>query len=71
MNVPPAPESMMAVASTVFLLSTEKIVMGTRNSFFRPTVLVYSKHVEDTDVEAVFRFKNPSFQWESSHRSSP
>jgi hypothetical protein len=53
MNVPPALESMMAVASMVFLLSTKKIVMGTWNSFFHPTVLVYSKHVEDTDIEAV------------------
>lgn len=59
MNDAPAPESMIAVQATVFVLKVEKRVMGTRNSFDLPTVLVYKRHVGEADVAAVLRFKNP------------
>src|ERR1700710_3248775 len=70
MNVPPAPESTMAVVCNDFpTCLREKRVTGTRSSFFFPTALVTSTGGGETDVATVPRFKNPAafFQLPSHH----
>src|ERR1700709_1552378 len=59
MNVPPAPESMIAVVSMLFELRVAKSVRGTRNSVFVPTVLVTRIDLEGANIEVGLLFKNP------------
>src|ERR1700709_748146 len=63
MNVPPAPESMIAVVSMLFELRVAKTVRGTRNSVFFPTVLVTRIDLEGANIEVVLLFKNPFFYY--------
>src|ERR1700709_496633 len=70
MNVPPAPESTMAVVCNDFpTCLREKRVTGTRSSFFFPTALATSTGEGETDVATVPWFKNPAaFYQLPSHR---
>src|ERR1700710_1832503 len=74
MNVPPAPESTMAVVCNDFpACLVEKRVTGTRSSLFFPTAFVTSTGRGETDVASDPRFKNPlaSFQHPSLLRQNP
>src|SRR6267154_598125 len=59
MKDPPAPESIIVVVVMIFPDLVPKRVIGTRNSFDFPTVVVTSIGTEVADITTGFFVKNP------------